>query len=181
MRFGTEISVVGSMLLVVMSIGSCTKDSGPIYIPPDPIEDTIVIPPPPVDTTDTTIVRVITDADVARGFFLENFLPDPPNNTISFSDDLMPIFNEKCNFCHPSNGNLDLSENAAYDQLVNVVTEAYAPALRVVPFDTAASVMWHKIIDDGVYGLAMPPGGITLTQVEKDLMTDWILQGALNN
>ena len=175
------MSLVSAILVTILSSSSCTKDSGPIFIPPDPIEDTIVIPPPPVDTVDTSLVSVTTYADLDRGHFLNGYVPTPTNDTVSFSGDLLPIFNEKCNFCHPSNGNLDMSDNVVYDELVNVVTDAYAPELRVVPFDTAASVMYHKIIDDGIYGLAMPPGGLTLKEGEKELITDWILQGALNN
>ena len=178
-HIGPSLFTVASFALLMHS---CTKDSGPIYIPPDPIIDTIV--PPPVDTiipVDTSEVQVFTDAVMVRGHFLDGYTPPPPNDTISFSGDLIPLFNVKCNFCHPSNGNLDLSNNVAYDELVNVVTDAYAPEIRVVPFDTAASVMYHKIIDDGIYGLAMPPGGVTLTENEKEMITKWILQGALNN
>lgn len=182
MRAALHIALVSGILVAIISISSCTKDSGPIYIPPDPIIDTIIPPPvDTVDTTDTVIVRVFEDAVLVRGHFLDGYTPPPANDTVSFSGDLLPIFNVKCNFCHPSNGNLDMSDNVVYDELVNVVTEAYAPELRVVPFDTAASVLWHKIVDDGVYGLAMPPGGVTLTEDEKELITNWILQGALNN
>jgi len=132
---------------ITIMIQACTKDSGPIVIPPE-------LPPPPES-----------------------------NDTVSFMNDLMPLVIVKCWFCHPVSGDLYLGVDTAYSQLVNVPAVGWAPAMRVVPYDTAASVLYHKIVGDDVYGLIMPPGGggYVLTDEEKDLFTRWILQGALNN
>ncbi len=99
---------------------------------------------------------------------------------ISFNDSILPIFNSKCFFCHPPSGGMDLSNANAYANTVNVVSGDYAPAIRVVPFDTAASIMWNKITNTGVYGAVMPPSQ-NLTAAEIDAIGRWILQGALNN
>ena len=131
--------------LIALLIQSCTKDSGPIVIVPEP-------PTQPI-----------------------------PNDTVSFLDDVQVIFQIKCWFCHPVSGELNLGLNDAYDQLVDMESYTYSPAIRVVPYDTANSVLYHKIIGDDVFGLLMPPGGSVLTDNEKMTITKWILQGALNN
>ncbi len=138
----TYVGGLFSALVVVLMFQSCTKDSGPI----------VVVPEPPI-----------------------------PSDSVSFLNDVQIIFLNKCWFCHPISGELDLGHDFAYDQLVNMESHAYAPALRVVPFDTANSVLYHKIIGDDVFGLIMPPGGYVLTDEEKQTITKWILQGALNN
>ena len=130
--------------IMTILIHSCSKDSGPLYIPPihDP-EDSII--------------------------------------TISFANDVQDIFDGECWFCHPANGDLDLGVGISHAELVNVQASNYSPNMRVVPYDTAASVLYHKIIDDNVYGLKMPPGALNLTVQEKAIITTWILEGALDN
>ncbi len=107
--------------------------------------------------------------------------PSPPSDTVSFANDVQPLIQVKCWVCHPVSGDLDLGIDSAYNQLVNVEASSWAPALRVVPFDTAESVLYHKIKRDDVYGLAMPPGVLILTEEEQEVFTKWILQGAMNN
>jgi hypothetical protein len=101
--------------------------------------------------------------------------------TVSFENDVKGILASECWVCHPNNGDLDLNVNIAYEQMVNVVSTNYPPHMRVVPYDTAASVMYHKVIGDDVYGLMMPPAPLTMTDQQKDILTRWILEGALDN
>ncbi len=142
---GTEIKRWIRNMLIILSVffHSCTKDSGPISVLPD---------------------------------------PPLPNDTVSFSNDVMVIMQIKCWFCHPTSGNLDLGLDSAYAQLVNVETTSYAPEKRIVPFDTASSVLYQKIMGDQDYGVRMPPGNsATLTQQEIEIFGKWIMQGAQNN
>ncbi|NPA43417.1 MAG: hypothetical protein GXO27_05275 [Chlorobi bacterium] len=98
---------------------------------------------------------------------------------VSFSNDVQPIFNAYCIACHPSSGNLDLREGRSYSQLVNVPASGY-PAIRVVPGDPEASVLYKKIDGSGAYGANMPTGGqLPSTDVQKIRL--WIEQGAKNN
>jgi len=133
-----------SLMIMTLFMNSCTKDSGPVFIPKvhDP-NDSII--------------------------------------TISFAEDVQEIFDGECWFCHPANGDLDLGIGMSHAELVNVEAANYSPNMRVVPYDTAASVLYHKIIDDNLYGLKMPPGALNLTVQEKAIITTWILEGALDN
>lgn len=145
MRQNMKLSSIWNLLLIIpVFMFSCTKDSGPVFIPKVH------------DPTDSII-------------------------TISFADDVQEIFDGECWFCHPANGDLDLGFGFSHAELVNVVAANYAPSMRVVPYDTAASVLYHKIIDDNLYGLKMPPGALELTDQEKAIITTWILEGALDN
>ncbi len=122
-------------------------------------------------TKDSGPVRVLPDLPP----------PVPTSDTISFVNDVQPLIQVKCWVCHPASGELDLGIDSAYNQLVNIEAVGWAPAIRVVPFDTSASVLYHKIKRNDVYGLAMPPGVLTLTEQEQSIFTKWILQGAQNN
>lgn len=104
--------------------------------------------------------------------------------TVSFAADVQPIFTDRCLGCHAGpvpTANLDLSAGASRPNLVNVVSTGYAPALRVAPGDTTASVLFHKVFGTGVYGARMPFGGASLPQVELDRIRTWIVEGARDN
>jgi hypothetical protein len=75
---------------------------------------------------------------------------------------------------------MNLSAATSFANLVNVVSTGYAPALRVAPGDTTASVLFHKVFGTGVYGATMPQGG-SLPQSERALIRAWIVEGAPDN
>ena len=103
-------------------------------------------------------------------------------DTAYFSTEVATIFHAKCWLCHPPYGGMDLSPGEVYINLVMVTSTNYAPAMRVVPGDVDASVLWHKVTGDGVYGTMMPPPGYAqLTLEELQTIRDWIEQGALDN
>jgi hypothetical protein len=64
---------------------------------------------------------------------------------------------------------------------VNTISANYAPNLRIEPFSTENSVLWHKINDDGVFGGIMPQIGGPLSNFEIEKIQAWIEFGALNN
>ena len=102
---------------------------------------------------------------------------------ISFSADIQPIFDNNCIVCnnetHPTG--LDLRSGFSYNLLVNVSSANYAPNLRIEPFSTENSVLWHKINGDGVFGGIMPQIGEPLSNFEIEKIQAWIEEGALND
>lgn len=108
-------------------------------------------------------------------------VPGAPIDTAYFSTEVLPIITAHCWTCHPPMGDMDLSESLAYTSLVGVESSNHAPALRVVPGDPDASVLWNKVNYTEVYGLGMPPDGTALSSEELATIRDWIEQGALNN
>ncbi|TXI76414.1 MAG: hypothetical protein E6Q44_15625 [Flavobacteriales bacterium] len=108
--------------------------------------------------------------------------PTIPMDTVSFSAEVVPIFTAHCWLCHPPMANgMDLSAQYAYGELVNVPSVNWAPALRVVPGDPEASVLWNKINFTETYGLGMPPNGTPLSSEELRTIREWIEQGAMDN
>ena len=116
------------------------------------------------------------------------YLPDPipvepgtPIDTAYFAAEVMPIFQQHCWVCHPPMGGMDLGTGVAFSNLVNVPSTGYAPAMRIVPGDPLASVLWHKVSQSSTYGLNMPPNGTFLSVEELQVISDWIEQGAQDN
>jgi hypothetical protein len=100
---------------------------------------------------------------------------------VSFSRDIAPILNERCNGCH-SGGKLDfdLTSDAAYKGLVNGRSKSCAGRTLVVPGDATHSYLVDKTI--GVLGLCA--GGsmrYATTDAELQKLIDWINLGAPNN
>ena len=81
--------------------------------------------------------------------------------------------------CHYSSEELDLSEGVSYDNLVDVISQGYAPSLRVAPGSATNSVLWNKVANTGTYGGAMPDGSPGLNTDEAQLIETWINNGAM--
>ncbi len=114
-------------------------------------------------------------------FIPKAVVPGEAIDTAYFSTEVVPIFIQHCWTCHPDMGGLDLGATMAFSNLVNVTSTNHAPAVRVVPGDPMASVLWHKVSQSPTYGLNMPPNGTFLSNEELQTIRDWIEQGALNN
>ena len=103
----------------------------------------------------------------------------------SYASQIAPIFVGSCAIsgCHTGafpTGGMDLSAGNHDRNLVNVVSIGYAPAIRVVPSDTLASVLFHKVKGTGVYGPQMSAiGSLTADQIRLIIL--WIAAGAPNN
>jgi mono/diheme cytochrome c family protein len=95
----------------------------------------------------------------------------PPPADVSFSGDVLPIFQASCGACHGSFGGW------ASDSYNAVMTSGdNAPA--VIPGDPDGSLLVQLLQDPGS-GL-MPPAG-ALPADEIQMIIDWILAGALDN
>jgi hypothetical protein len=101
-------------------------------------------------------------------------------SSVSFSQQIVPIFNASCVSCHGGRGDLFLTSSQAYSNLVNVSTRTGScfGMMRVLPGNSAQSSLFRRVA--GTCSDRMPLGG-SLTQSEIELIRQWIDQGALNN
>lgn len=123
-------------------------------------------------------------------------------STVSFSQDIIPMFVESCTRCHggeeatSGSASLNLDAPFAYDNLVNVLARPFRPAegeevekefFRVTPGMPEVSYLLHKLLGThtivGGTGQQMPRGAdaVPWTEDQIDLVRQWILAGAPNN
>ena len=96
--------------------------------------------------------------------------------TVSFKNDVMPIFNAQCNGsgCHngaTDAGHLNLESSVAYSQLLNVGSG------EVDTLNPQASILYTSLISASN---VMPPAG-KLDDCKIKLILQWIQQKAKNN
>ena len=103
---------------------------------------------------------------------------------IDYSNDIQPIFNNRCSNCHVKSGGnpeagLDLDPGASWDALVNVPSQEQLGRLLVVPGQPLDSVLFEKInCTTPNAGMRMPRGRTPLPLAEQALIFDWIMLGA---
>jgi hypothetical protein len=98
----------------------------------------------------------------------EQLPPLDPTDTISFAEEIVPIFNEQsCNVssCHGGTRQPDLRENNAYSS----ISSGY-----VTPFEPSDSPIYNEPAPSGTH-LAK------YTSEQWALVKQWIEQGALDN
>lgn len=178
-----DIRSVGTDTLSVNVISLCSTFSivgggGPNAIPPG---DSLVVT---VRFSPTTTGSVSCGADLGAvcGDVSLNGTGVSPPITVHFANDIQPIFTANCTSCHgvAGNGGMDLRAGVSYANIVNVVSQGYAPAVRIKPYDTGASVLYGKITNSGQYGGGMPPTG-PISTAQRTLIHDWIVEGAPDN
>jgi len=108
---------------------------------------------------------------------------------VSFSRDVLPIFESRCERCHQPGGRalrggvtLDLRADQAYAQLVNQPSATDEERILVVPSDVQKSYLYEKISSDSpAEGERMPAEGEPLTEKELATIRAWIEAGAPDN
>lgn len=112
----------------------------------------------------------------------------PEVRTISYSQDIQPIWNQYCTGCHSASlqlGNLNLEPGASHAQLVNVPSACNPNLRRVDPGNTQGSNLWLTLANDPRNcGGAMPQGTQGLAVIDPPAfqrVEAWIQQGAPNN
>ena len=120
-----------------------------------------------------------------------NAPPPPPqgDGTVSFATQIQPILVTNCSGCHSPGGSavlagipMHLTEGEAYDAIVNQPSVQDATWTRVVPGDSANSLVYLKVSSNNPpVGVRMPRFTPPLSSTEIGLIRDWIDQGALNN
>ena len=116
------------------------------------------------------------------GTIIDNDADNDDVCDVSYSK-IQQIFTNNCSGCHigGTSGGLNLSVDFSYDNLVNVTSQNYSPALRVAPGSSENSVLYNKISNTGIYGGAMPQGGSGLSSSNSELIEKWINEGAQDN
>jgi len=106
----------------------------------------------------------------------------PPMPTVSFADELEPIFNIDCANCHTNgatNGGLDLNEGASYANLVGIASPSFG-TVRVVAGEPDSSFLYQNLTGTQSDGSMMPPPGL-LPADKQELVRVWIAEGAQDN
>lgn len=177
------VSVIKGSVAAVSLSGGTTPYS--IIKQPDPFIATAVLNSSSieisgVDTGTTSIV--VGDSKLPSPDTVEIriiVVTGQPQN-VFFSGQIQPIFNSSCAGCHGTNGGLTLTSGVSYGELYHVPASSSCTSLhRVLPGDVLNSVLYIKVAGTAC-GDRMPLGG-SLSQIEIDLIRDWIDQGALNN
>jgi len=96
--------------------------------------------------------------------------PDSPAQGVSFSNDVIPIFNNNCISCHNGGVSPNLTADKAYGELTSNND-------LVIPNDPENSELYHRVNGQGSM---MPPSGMMPTS-KIDVIYQWIKEGALNN
>jgi hypothetical protein len=124
-----------------------------------------------------------TDARV----YASRFTVQAPAPAVSFSQDILPIFNSigGCTNCHvgsfPSEG-LNLTAGQAFNNLVNVASRQRPNFRRVLPGNANDSYIVMKLTGDTrITGARMPFGGRPLSEANINLIRQWINANAPNN
>lgn len=121
-----------------------------------------------------TCILLVLVAVMLDACYNDLVVPTPTVVTqeVSFSQDIVPIFNAKCNTvaCHNASGiSPILTEASAYSSLVN------GGFINTQDSENSELYQWMK----GNRSVSMPPSGINNT--DNALVLAWITQGALNN
>lgn len=109
------------------------------------------------------------------------------SSIVSFSKDVQPIFDNYCVVCHQGagQGGLTLEPNLSYSKLVGMPSTENPTELRVKAGAPDQSYLLAKLngtqVQAGGSGARMPYGATPLSQVQIDLISQWIMQGGLNN
>lgn len=135
--------------------------------------------------------RVLTIAALAIGFLLTGADVSAQSSSekpVSFKDDVQPLLNSQCVFCHVTgaeNGGLNLGRRDSHASLMAASTEA--PMARVAPGDPAKSYLLHKLkgthLEVGGSGSAMPmyDPPKPFPKDHLDLIERWVREGAQKN
>jgi mono/diheme cytochrome c family protein len=99
--------------------------------------------------------------------------PTAQPGTVSFSEDILPIFEAQCTGCHGTLGGWDATSYQAVME-----TGDHAPV--VIPGDVPGSLLAQKIQGTHTEGDIMPPSG-KMPQSAIQLILDWIAAGAEDN
>lgn len=89
----------------------------------------------------------------------------PPNQEVSFDQDIIPIFTANCTSCHDGGIDPDLRSDNAYTALVNG---------GYLDTDNPSNSELYKVLLEGSHQTRA-------SATEKELILEWITRGANNN
>ena len=117
--------------------------------------------------------QILSLVELIRSFGSSASATQPSTDEVSFSADVMPIFEADCAICHGNLGGWDASD---YDSVMT--TGNNAPV--IIPGDAENSLLAQKMVGTQTIGNIMPPAGL-LPEDEVQIIIDWIEGGALDN
>jgi len=100
----------------------------------------------------------------------EEEIPIPPEQEISYSEDIQPLWDRDCARCHPSQAPPNLQPGASYDSLLNGYVE---------PGNSEDSVLYQSLL--GINGVSLMPTSGRWNINDINLVKKWIDDGAENN
>lgn len=116
------------------------------------------------------LVGHIRDFQPAEEEPAETTEEEPQEKEVSFQEDVLPIFDDKCAACHGALGGWDASTYEAV-----MTTGDNAPV--VIPGDVDNSLLAQKILGTHDEGDIMPPGG-KMSESLIEIILTWIEDGA---
>jgi mono/diheme cytochrome c family protein len=98
----------------------------------------------------------------------------PATSSVSFSGQVAPLFQAKCQACHNQGTTLGGWDSTSYE----AVTSSGNSGSVVIPGDLTNSVLAQRV--SGTQGAVMPPTG-KMSDAEIQIVLDWIAAGAPEN
>lgn len=137
------------------------------------------------------IVCVVTDAagnraeiktlfhtkGVKRSVVEEPVVPEEPK--VSFKDDILPIFRERCQECHRQSARKDPEARLDLSSYKGTMKGSRDGKVIDPGWGKESPIFWRISFDQ--IGTRMPPWGPRLSAEQIQLIIDWIDQGAENN
>jgi len=172
-----KIKILILVLLIAGLISAC--GSQPTEAPASPPTDEPVpaseVPPSPTDTAiPPTETPTETPTEVPTEVPTEEPTVEPVagSTTVSFANDVNPIFQSRCLNCH---GGERLEEGLSMKTYTDLMAGS-DNGVVINPGDSEGSLLVELILAN-----KMPKRGPRLTPPQVQLIVDWINQGALDN
>jgi len=143
-----------SRTLLTLILAACAGQTPPASNSPEPVE-------PAQAASPTSAVSAATPADA-----------QPSTTGVSYSKDVMPIFENSCTNCHGVDQIKKGLDMRTYESLM-----AGSDNGPVIVAGKAADSLLFQQVADG----KMPKRGPKLTPAQVKTISDWINAGALNN
>lgn len=185
----------GGLFTSAVSVTLSASEPATIYYTTDgsePTEESAIFSSP-IAATDFLRLRffAVDVAGNAEEGFGEEVYVVRPGGPVLFSEDIQPILTRSCALsigCHtgttPAAG-MNLAPGEAHRETVGVPSEEVPTLLRVKPFESQNSYLYHKIVgtagDVGGVPSRMPLGQTPLRPEEIATIREWIDQGAQDN
>jgi len=98
----------------------------------------------------------------------------PDESSVSFSEQVAPLLQSKCQVCHNQNTSMGGWDSSSYEG----VTTSGSSGSVVIPGDVTNSILAQRV--SGTEGAVMPPTG-KMSDAEIQIILDWIAAGAPEN
>jgi hypothetical protein len=108
----------------------------------------------------------------------------PPASTVSFKNQVLPIFEQHCNMCHAPGGVGYISVSMDLRNYKTLMSGS-AGGVAIIPYHPDRSPFMRVLVDawksPNQNALKMPPLGPPLSSDEISTISRWIKEGAKNN